>query len=678
MVAAYLATTTAPRLLISALSLAALLAGANLSAEEPLPAFPGATGAAKYALGGRGGDVYHVTNLDASGAGSLAHGVETADGPRTIVFDVGGTIHFENGFTIAEKERLTIAGQTAPGDGITIRIDDGSLRIQDSEHIIMQHLRLANGCADSRTDVLRTDGSKHVMLSHLTIRWGTRGNFVNRAGGAVTTQYTINAEPTDRQLGGWSGRMRQESGIFNYTLHKNLGIHQGGRFNMFQNGRFEFINNLTYNADLTHWQDYYIFGFVLHGTHHTPGRGPQLIDMNAINNVLIDGHNPPAYTFAFGRASRLYRDGNVRDWDPDEPFFPVNTDNDIAEGAGSETSQILNHAEGVEDEDDIKRINFAGFARVAAPLDLAMNENQHTDPVSARQAYINVLSRTGASAARDEHDHRYVRDVMNKTGALPQTLDDVPGPLFPELAPGERVVSTARDGIPDWWKEERGLDPEQAYHEEYNETGYTYLEEYLHSLAPHAFPPDPEDVEEIMIRPAQCDAASFGWPESEPSSEGLWSGAKDGVPHYILLRFDLSGIEPGTFSDALLQLEQIEASEEAAFRVYGLDHDQEGQDWDIQAFTDLPGLDIEAQTPSVDRDHWLLLGDIETNEEANGDTVILDNPNLAVFLNLAAYYRDEPDSDFVTLLIKPLNGAAAEFGADNESSPQLVLDAVAR
>ncbi len=646
-------------------------------ADVLLPAFPGAEGAAKYTPGGRGGDVYHVTNTNPSGQGSLAHGIETADGPRTIVFDVGGVIHFEEALELQGEKRLTIAGQTAPGDGITLRFDQGGLYIRDSQDIIVTHLRIVNGSEDDDddnvSDLLRTDRSSNVMLSHLTIRWGSRGNFISRSNGPVTAQYLINAEPTMRNLAGWFGQMREEDGLYNQTVHKNLGIHQGGRLNMFQRGRFEFINNVTFNGrsrrpDLG---PYYIMSRPWHGTGESD-LGPQIFDANVIGNVMIDGENPPAATFGFGRASRVHIDGNVRDRHPEAPFSPGSADDDIYDG---DVPGAFGGREGHRGDQ---------FARVNLPLDLRLSESQWTRPVSARQAYIDVLSRSGASVARDSHDHRYVRDVMNKnTRQLPQTLSDLPEQPFPEFDQGTPHASTARDGIPDTWKIERGLDPDLAYHQQYTYEGYTYLEKYLHWRMRHSLPPDPLETRQIVVSSTDGDGGhaivhSSVQPHDADGSSFTVRNT-DEILQFGLLRFDLTKVEPGMLNDATLELapRDYDIADDFRIKVYGLDHDRSGQRWSGGHITPdaAPAITNADNSAQMIRDDVILLGELEiTNGVAK-----LTNPNLAVFLNLAMYYSDHPENELVTLVLKPMNQGEASFlttSTANTFVPRLILDAV--
>ncbi len=601
-----------------------------------LPAFPGAEGAAKFTSGGRGGDVYIVTNTNTSGEGSLPYGIEKADGPRTIVFNTGGVIHFEDDYEFRDKQNLTIAGQTAPGDGITLRFDQGGFRITNCEDIIVTHLRIENGSDEGRDDLLRTNGSKNIILSHLSIRWGSRGNFVGRPDGPLTVQYLINAEPTDRQLAGWFGHMRQERGVFSHTIHKNLGIHQAGRLNMFQAGRFEFINNVTYNgmARRPDLGPYYIMSRPWHGTRESE-LGPQLFDANIIGNVMIDGNNPPAATFGFGRSSRVYIEGNKRDRNASGSFTPEPADNDFFE------SEVpCGDHRGDE------------FAHVRLPLDLRMSEYQHTRAVSARQAYIDVLSRSGASAARDRHDHRYVRDVMNKTGGHASSLDDIPGGAFQEPDKGEPAQISAEDGIPDYWKVERGLLADVAYHQVFASNGYTYLEKYLHWLMRRSIPPEELETEKLVIYLTDGNGA-----------QGVMVVTLEQETHRMdWLQFDLSIIEPGMINDAYLEL-SIRNSRSTRYRVYGLDHDHPGA--------------------QVSRDNLIFLGELENaGEGQDGIRARLTNPNLAVFLNLTMYHQDQPDSELVTLLFEPLNGSTADFDTMDSPrdgfSPRLILDAVSK
>ena len=123
-----------------------------------LVAFPGAEGFGRCAEGGRGGDVYHVTNLNDTGPGSFREGINTADGPRTVVFDIGGTIFLQSAFVI-NRPYITIAGETAPGDGITLA--GARFQIQDTHDVVVRFIRSRPGDIAGATN---SPGSRDALF----------------------------------------------------------------------------------------------------------------------------------------------------------------------------------------------------------------------------------------------------------------------------------------------------------------------------------------------------------------------------------------------------------------------------------------------------------------------------------------------------------------------------------
>ena len=131
-------------------------------------AFPGAEGFGAWSKGGRGGDVYTVTNLKDNGKGSLRYGIENADGPRTIVFAVSGLIQLESPLTV-ENDYITIAGQTAPGDGICLR--DACLVIK-VDHVIVRYIRSRLGAEAGReSDAISISRGHNIILDHCSASW---------------------------------------------------------------------------------------------------------------------------------------------------------------------------------------------------------------------------------------------------------------------------------------------------------------------------------------------------------------------------------------------------------------------------------------------------------------------------------------------------------------------------
>jgi len=175
---------------------------AAVSAKEIL-AFPGAEGFGRFASGGRGGDVYEVTSLKDSGSGSLREGISSARGPRTIIFKLSGTIQLKKKLVL-DKSDITIAGQTAPGDGIALR--DYTFQIKNATNVVIRYLRLRLGDqnkpkgAKGGDDTFNTEYIDKVIIDHCSLSWAIDGTHDLRHGGNFTMQWSIVSEALNNSL----------------------------------------------------------------------------------------------------------------------------------------------------------------------------------------------------------------------------------------------------------------------------------------------------------------------------------------------------------------------------------------------------------------------------------------------------------------------------------------------
>ena len=435
-------------MLMSILSVAAAL-----SQQTPL-AFPTAEGAGRFAEGGRGGDVYRVTTLADSGPGSLRDAVE-AEGARTIVFDIGGTIRLETPLIIRHG-RITIAGQTAPGGGVTLR--DHPLEVQ-ADDVVIRYIRSRLGDeSNTESDAVSINRGRRIILDHVSASWSVdetlsasnRYDPPERGLYDVTVQWSIIAESLnesihDKGAHGYGSLVRGGHGA-RFSFHHNLWAHHRAR--MPRPGNYngvdvdptgpliEFRSNVFYN-----W-----------GGRHAgyDADEAQLATYAFIDNTYLRGPQSTAGE-AFEEENRLARawfSGNTMDGVlPDDPWSLV---------VGSKRE---------------------GYRLEAAP-DVAP-----VAPDLAETAYARVLAGAGASRARDAVDARIVASVEARSGQLIDTQSQVGG--WPELAPGEPWIDTDRDGMPDDWETTHGLDPADASDgaADPDGDGWTNLEDWLNSLA---------------------------------------------------------------------------------------------------------------------------------------------------------------------------------------------------
>ena len=435
---------------------AALESGLVYTPESSLVAFPGAEGFGRFARGGRGGDVYHVENLNNDGPGSFREGIKTAEGPRTIVFDVSGTIFLESDLRI-DKPYITVAGETAPGGGITLAGD--RFLIAYTHDVIVRYLRSRPGDILGSTqepetrDALGVFQSTDVILDHVSGSWSTDEVFASTGPGSLTIQWSISAEGLNESFhpkGSHSDGSLNVNG--NLSLHHNLFVSNNSRNPKVQQFA-DVVNNVVYNFG--------IGGLVGYAGGDDP-YGPTRVNFEG--NYYIAGPDTSGGSIFLQRMARLYEEAEI--WTKDNFVdFDRNgiLDGTLATFANLEIHDSDSSPEGivVEDRFDYPRVTTS----------------------DAATAYEQVLAQAGASLVRDPVDLRLIDEVMRQMGQNIDSQDEVGG--WPALASGEPPLDSDRDGLPDDWENSQNLDPHDPGDRNLDDdgNGYTELEEYLHFLA---------------------------------------------------------------------------------------------------------------------------------------------------------------------------------------------------
>ncbi|HEY9290203.1 MAG TPA: hypothetical protein VIP98_02880, partial [Microlunatus sp.] len=433
-----------PFVLCLVIALALVPAGRARADVASLPAFPGAEGFGVATQGGRGGEVYHITSRELTGDGTLHDALTTVGSvPRTIVFDIGGQIPIPQ-IIVRNKAGITIAGQTAPGDGVTIA--GNNIRFYDSSQIIIRYLRFR--MTDKvKDDTMYFEDCQHVIVDHSSFSWGgdevlsvKSKDYNNPRSENITVQWSIVAEGLLTHSMGGLVEMNTIS------MHHNLYAHNNDR-NPKTKGPMDFVNNVVYN-----WGGY---AYVAGGESGTKGYG------NVVGNYFVAGANStePQYGVVRGNENyQVYLDDNRID----------SNLNGVLDGVDVGTKIM-----------EADRPSLVVDDRFAYPP-------VHTE--SPEKAYEHVLDYAGASLKRDSVDRRLTTGVRHQTGVIIDQEGDVGG--FPELDPGTAPADTDRDGMPDAWEAAHRLDPEDAgdRNRDDNGNGYTNLEEYLNELAGPGFP----------------------------------------------------------------------------------------------------------------------------------------------------------------------------------------------
>jgi pectate lyase len=415
-------------------------------------AFPTAEGYGKYTVGGRGGKVYEITSLRSSGPGRLGEAIAASE-PRTVVFRVSGTIIGD--FRI-RNNKITIAGQTAPGDGICIK---GSLTI-DASNVIIRYIRVrANPTAE--TDAIWGRYHKNIILDHVSASWSNDEVMSPYHNENVTIQWCMiteacakfrNGENIGHRFGGIWGN--------NYsTYHHNLIAHNDSRNPRWASGCGfnDYRNNVLYN-----WGYQSCYGAE---AHQSGDRRNPPIEFSTVN--MIANYYKPGPATGSGGSDRI-AEPSARSSDDKGSWY-------VAE----------NYVDGFPDvtADNWLGIDGTEYTKLDAPWD-AMPINQE----SPQDAYNAVLAHAGCSKPkRDSIDRRIVEEARNGTATygnngIITTPSDVGG--WPELNSTTAPTDTDHDGIPDAWESAKGLNPDDAADgNEVAADGYTNMETYLNWLA---------------------------------------------------------------------------------------------------------------------------------------------------------------------------------------------------
>jgi len=408
-------------------------------------AFPGAEGFGAFAVGGRGGDVYHVANLSDSGPGSLRYGVQTARGPRTIVFDLSGTIFLRSQLNV-DKPFLTLAGQTAPGDGVTVA--GFTTSVSGTHDVIVRYMRFRAGdinCPSFQGDALNVYRSRDVVIDHVSASWSIDETLSVTHSDRVTVQWSIIADSLDaachaKGRHGYGSLLRYGNG--GLTFHHTLYAHHASR-----NPRIgddlglDFVDNVVYD-----------WGSEPGYSGPTSEGSPRL---NYVSNTLVAGPSTRAeerrLAFASGsNRTEIYQRGNRIDPAGQGVVAPVPGDRELFGGAYRARPERFPFPEVATDD--------------------------------AGTAYRKVLAEAGASLVRDSVDSTVVQSVANKTGSLIDSQTQAGG--WPSLRTEPPPADSDRDGMPDAWEAAHGLDPRNpADGAALGAGGISNLERYLNERA---------------------------------------------------------------------------------------------------------------------------------------------------------------------------------------------------
>lgn len=473
-------------------------------------AFPGAAGYGQATTGGRGGTIYYVTSLaDTNTPGTLRYAVNQT-GARVIVFAVGGYIDLTSRLDITVGN-ITILGQTAPGDGITLR--GNGLKIKEGvSNVVIRFLRVRPGVIQDEADAIDGRYLKNIIIDHSSFSWAIDETASIYASNNISFQWNLVAESLNnaghaKGAHGYGGNW----GGVNTSFHHNLLAHHKSRSPRLDGILDKWVDNKAIPS-LDGVAD--IRNNVIYNNMTAPPYGGEGRDFQFINNyykagpATTDTNVKNFFVIASGRRL-LYAEDRQYVLADYQAMLDAGTLNAkfIVNGAvakpvgrlyiggnylAGNATVTANNQQGVRFDD----ANLAGNILQSTAFATTGNDVETFTP---DVAYDLVLNSAGASLKRDAVDQRVINDVKNGTGAFGANgIIDTPNQVggYPTLAGGTAPVDSDKDGMPDTWETANGLNPNSAsdnwlmfqdlrgnYPEVYNL--YTNAEVYWYSLVKH-------------------------------------------------------------------------------------------------------------------------------------------------------------------------------------------------
>ncbi len=490
--------------LAALLSIILILTPVPSFGQAQILAFPGAMGYGRYAKCGRGGDVYHVTNLNNSGTGSLRDATNT-DGvtPRTIVFDVSGTITLTTGIFMNDPY-ITIAGQTAPAPGIQLRMDPtysgtGSPLTIRNHDICVRYLRIRPGAGapapgGGQADAIAiaatlTQEPKNIIIDHVSLEWAVdKGIDVGcdyedpdaLCPNQITVQHSIIAQSlhcATHDEGCHSKGATFGGRTYDLSVIANLWAASHERQPLMHNrGRADVISNYTYNANVD-------------------GSGPPS-QIKLVRDRLMDGD-----TQKFNIINNVIAYTTTASFDIPGIMF---LDRDIPAPA-TDTQVYLSGNIGISRTTQLQAENLEyGYVDGSSDPWVLVNQTEflvdkpHSGPWRAAWAAEDVLDNLVVHAGANKSltcsgtftDTRDIIDMQVISGVIASTLTLIDDPSevggWPDLSGGTPCTDTDADGMPDIWETANSLNPNDAAdrNDDGDMDGYTNLEEYLNGTTP--------------------------------------------------------------------------------------------------------------------------------------------------------------------------------------------------